>query len=158
MQSCGVGDPRRRFLVRVYLHGIRPNKVRTGVEESSPRMASKRDQIQKLLKGIETGDPEAATVVNEAKYIQHNPRTSEGSEGLADLASSKGMLLIEYQRVHRVLAEGNFVLCMSEGCKAGLHSGIYDLFRITDGKILECWNTVSPIAPRSEWKNENGKF
>ena len=29
-------------------------------------MASKRELIQKLLKGIETGDPEAATVVNEA--------------------------------------------------------------------------------------------
>jgi len=46
---------------------------------------SKREQIQKLLKGIETGDPEAATVVNESKYIQHNPRTGEGSEGLAVL-------------------------------------------------------------------------
>lgn len=252
-------------------------------------MTSKREQIQQLLKGIETGDPEAATVVNEAKYIQHNPRTSEGSEGLAELfarlaktkprvtfvrvfedgdfafahneydfsgvevafevfrfedgkavehwdniqmkqppnPSGHGMLdgdtaitdhdktednrelvrhfadqvlvdrqldrlenyvdagLIQhdpetgdgiaelrlklqnatngtpgitYQKVHRVLAEGNFVLCMSEGHKAGIHSGIYDLFRVADGMIVECWNTVSPIAPRSEWKNENGKF
>lgn len=252
-------------------------------------MASKRDQIQKLLKGIETGDPEAATVVNEAKYIQHNPRTEEGSEGLASLfarlaktnprvnlvrvfedgdfafahneydfngvevafevfrfedgkavehwdniqmkqppnSSGHDMLdgettitdldkteanrdlvftfakevlvkrqldllenyiddsviqhdpeaadgivafrrkldsmvddapRIEYHKVHRVLAEGNFVLCMSEGRKSGLHAGIYDLFRVADGMIVECWNTISPIAPRSEWKNDNGKF
>ena len=39
----------------------------------------------KLLKGIETGDPESAAVVNENKYIQHNPRTGEGSPGLAEL-------------------------------------------------------------------------
>lgn len=49
------------------------------------KMTSRKELLQKLLKGIETGDPEAATVVNEAKYIQHNPRTGEGSLGLADL-------------------------------------------------------------------------
>ena len=47
---------------------------------------------------------------------------------------------------------------MSEGHKAGIHSGIYDLFRVADGMIVECWNTISPIAPRGEWKNDNGKF
>jgi predicted SnoaL-like aldol condensation-catalyzing enzyme len=47
-------------------------------------MISKKDQIRKLLKGIETGDPESVTVVNEDKYIQHNPLTPEGSEGLAE--------------------------------------------------------------------------
>ena len=44
---------------------------------------NKIDLVRKLLKGIETGDSEAATVVNEAKYIQHNPLTKTGSEGLA---------------------------------------------------------------------------
>ena len=252
-------------------------------------MSSKREQIQKLLKGIESGDPEAATVVNEAKYIQHNPRTDEGSEGLAELfarlaktnprvtfvrvfedgdfafahneydfsgvevafevfrfedgkavehwdniqtkqppnpsghdmldgettirdldktevnrklvrtfatevlvdqqfdlleayigdgliqhdpevadgiaalrsklqTAANGKPGIDYKHVYRVLAEGNFVLCMSEGYKAGIHSGIYDLFRVADNMIVECWNTISPIAPRSEWRNENGKF
>jgi hypothetical protein len=29
--------------------------------------SNKKDQIRKLLKGIETGDPEAVTVVNEDK-------------------------------------------------------------------------------------------
>ena len=48
-------------------------------------MAPKRELIQRLLKGIETGDANAAAVVNEAKYIQHNPQTHEGSEGLASL-------------------------------------------------------------------------
>jgi predicted SnoaL-like aldol condensation-catalyzing enzyme len=47
---------------------------------------------------------------------------------------------------------------MSEGRKEGQHSGIYDLFRVANGKIVETWNTVSPIAPRSEWMNDNGKF
>ncbi|MEO3416180.1 nuclear transport factor 2 family protein [Roseovarius sp. CAU 1744] len=252
-------------------------------------MASKRVLIQKLLKGIETGDAAAADVVNEAKYVQHNPQTHEGSEGLATLfarlsktnprvtfvrvfedgdfafahneydfsslrvafevfrfedgkavehwdniqpmmgpnpsgrgmldgateitdldktaanrdlvrnfaervlvgrqigllntyvddglvqhnpdfadgvaayrlyleATKNGALRIQYHRLHRVLAEGNFVLCMSEGDRGSIHSSFYDLFRVADNKIVEHWDTIEAIAPRSEWKNENGKF
>ena len=46
-------------------------------------MLSNKDKVRKLLKGIETGDPDAASVVNENKYIQHNPHTREGNIGLA---------------------------------------------------------------------------
>ncbi len=251
---------------------------------------SKVEQINALLKSIETGDPEPVAVVNEARYIQHNPQTHEGSEGLAQLfarlsktnpkvnmvrgfedgdfvfahmeydfasrkicfevfrfedgqavehwdniqarhdpnASNRSMVdgpatatdhelternrclvrsfvetvliagqneritdfvagdgyiehnphltdgvssvrsalaethgdrrNIDYHRVHRVLAEGNFVLCVSEGERGGVHSAFYDLFRVADGKIVEHWDTTEAVAPRSEWKNDNGKF
>jgi predicted SnoaL-like aldol condensation-catalyzing enzyme len=250
----------------------------------------KKDQIKALLKTIESGDPGPIAVVNEAKYIQHNPQTREGSEGLAalfqrlsrtsprvnivrafedgdfvfahteyDFASRKigfevfrfedgqavehwdniqerhppnpsGRIMvdgpteaedleltesnralvrsfvevvlvdghldqltefvdadsyaehnpllgdgvsvlrsaleaeeeagrrIDYQRVHRVLAEGSFVLCVSEGHYGGVHAAFYDLFRLAKGKVVEHWDTTEKIAPRSEWKNDNGKF
>jgi len=249
-----------------------------------------RDKIRTLLKGIETGDPDSVAVVNETKYIQHNPQTHEGSEGLAalfrrlsltdpkvnivrafedgdfvfahteyDFASRKigfevfrfeggravehwdniqerrgpnaagrsmvdgpteatelesteanralvrsfveaaliGRRLealgefidaagftdhnprfgdglpalrsaleaqtgdgptIRYDRLHRVLAEGNFVLSVSEGFLGGVHSAFYDLFRISGGRIVEHWDTVEKIAPREQWRNDNGKF
>ena len=47
--------------------------------------SNRKEQICRLLKGIETGDPVSVSVVNEEKYIQHNPQTHEGSEGLAVL-------------------------------------------------------------------------
>jgi predicted SnoaL-like aldol condensation-catalyzing enzyme len=251
---------------------------------------TKKDQIRALLKSIETGDPAPVAVVNEAKYIQHNPQTREGSEGLValfqrlsktaprvnivrafedgdfvfahteyDFASrrigfevfrfeggqavehwdniqerhgpnpsgrimvdgpteamdleqtesnralvrsfvevvlidrhldrlidfvdkdtyaehnprrgdgvsilraaleveDKGGRCIDYHRVHRILAEGNFVLCVSEGNYSGVHSAYFDLFRIAMGKVVEHWDTTEKIAPRSEWKNDNGKF
>jgi predicted SnoaL-like aldol condensation-catalyzing enzyme len=70
----------------------------------------------------------------------------------------EGRREIDYQRAHRVLAEGNFVLCVSEGSVAGVHSALYDLFRVADGKLVEHWDTTEKIAPKSECKNDNGKF
>lgn len=253
-------------------------------------MLSNKEKIGKLLKGIETGDPEAALVVNEKKYIQHNPHTQEGSIGLAELfkqiaktepqvtmvrafedkdfvfahmeyrfsrvkvafevfrfedgfavehwdnmqpmqavnTSGRSMLdgsiitedraltefnrdkialfiddiLIKrkldlltnyvcnehfiqhsplladglsalyfalneqsndkhktiYYKVHRILADGNFVLSVSEGQLDGKHCSFYDLFRIAQGKIVEHWDTIETIPPRAEWKNNNGKY
>ncbi|MCV6598611.1 MAG: hypothetical protein OIF40_16210 [Mangrovicoccus sp.] len=252
---------------------------------------SKIDQIRDLLKSIETGDPGPVAVVNEARYIQHNPQTHEGSAGLAqlfaqlsktnprvhmvrgfedgpfvfahmeyDFSSPKicfevfrfeegrvvehwdnlqeragpnisgrsmvdgpvavedtelreenralvkgfvesvlipgaldrlgffvgpdgyrehnpdqgdgivalraalgaqghdGRRLIQYQRLHRVLADGNFVLSVSEGLRDGVPTAFYDLYRIAHGHLVEHWDTVETIAPRSDWKNDNGKF
>ena len=93
-------------------------------------------------------------------YAEHNPRLADGVEALrAELeAKFDGGRRIDYQRIHRVLAEGSFVLCVSEGNSSGVHSAFYDLFRIADGKVVEHWDTTEKIAPRSEWKNDNGKF
>lgn len=250
-------------------------------------MASKKEQIHALLKGIETGDSASVAVVNEARYIQHNPQTHEGSIGLAELFKqlsktsprvnivrifedgdyvfghteydfaernigfevfrfedgqtvehwdniqrrkgpnpsghsmvdgatevidhdktetnrthvrafveqvlinrehdtlsryiseetfiehnphlTDGMTALHaalmddrtfphYAKVHRVLAEGNFVLAVSEGTVQGKQTALYDLFRLKAGKIVEHWDTVETIPPRSEWKNDNGKF
>ncbi len=92
--------------------------------------------------------------------IQHNPEIADGVAALrAGLeATFNGQPLIRYEKVHRVLAEGNFVLCISEGRKADTHTSFYDLFRVAEGKIVEHWDTIEVIPPRGEWKNENGKF
>lgn len=245
---------------------------------------SRKDLIRKLLKGIETGDPEAAAVVSEDRYIQHNPQTKEGGEGLAALfqrlsktnprvnivrafedgdyvfahteydfstrrigfevfrfdgnhavehwdniqprkgpnPSGHSMVdgvteatdlekteanrafvrrfvqtvlvdksvdkigdyidgnnytqhnpmigdgigdelkdafkVITYDTIHRVLAEGNFVLTVSEGSMEGVHTSFYDLFRVESGMIVEHWDTIETVPPVSEWKNQNGKF
>ncbi len=254
-------------------------------------MSSERKAlIRKLLKGIETGDPEAVAVVDEERYIQHNPQTHEGSEGLAALfarlartsprvnlvrvfsdgdhvfahteydfatrrigfevfrfegdravehwdniqprrgpnpsgrtmvdgpteaadldrtednrglvrafveqvligrrmerfvryvdveqlaqhdpelpdgggawraalgATSGGRPVMDVQRLHRVLAEGSFVLTVCEGYLDGVHTSFYDLYRVAGAKLVERWNTVEAVPPASEWKNDNGKF
>ena len=45
-----------------------------------------------------------------------------------------------------------------EGFLDGVHSSFYDLYRVARGKIVEHWDTNEAVPPRSEWKNDNGKF
>ena len=91
---------------------------------------------------------------------QHSPHIGDGSMQLraALTAASDNRRRFEYGRLHRVLAQGNFVLSVSEGHFNGDHSAFYDLFRIVDREIVEHWDTIEAVAPKSEWKNNNGKF
>jgi len=93
-------------------------------------------------------------------YTQHNPRIPDGLPALRSAlkSTSDQGTTIKYDRIHRALAEGNFVLSVSEGSLGGVHSAYYDLFRVADGRLVEHWDTIEAIAPRSEWKNDNGKF
>jgi predicted SnoaL-like aldol condensation-catalyzing enzyme len=55
-------------------------------------------------------------------------------------------------------AYGNFVLTVSAGTLGGRHTSFYDLFRVQNGKSAEHLDVIEPIAPRDQWKNQNGKF
>jgi len=100
------------------------------------------------------------TYVDEQMYAEHNPQFGDGIAVVRSAleATYHERRLIDYKRIHRILAEGNFVLCVSEGYSAGEHSSFYDLFRVSKGKVVEHWDTTERIAPRNEWKNDNGKF
>ena len=101
-----------------------------------------------------------AKYIDAETYAEHNPRLADGISPIRSAleAGDKNYKQIDYQRIHRVLAEGNFVLCVCEGQFNGIHSAFYDLFRVANEKIVEHWDTTEKIAPRSEWKNDNGKF
>ncbi len=98
--------------------------------------------------------------VNESDYAEHNSQRGDGVDALksALVAKDGRRRQTGYRRVHRVLAEGDFVLCVSEGELGGVHTAFYDLYRVANGKIVEHWDTIEKVAPRAEWKNDNGKF
>jgi predicted SnoaL-like aldol condensation-catalyzing enzyme len=71
---------------------------------------------------------------------------------------TKPLIAFKYDTLHKVLAQGNFVLMMSEGVLDGDPTTFYDLYRLEDGKQVEHWDVLEPAVPRAEWKNANGKF
>lgn len=93
-------------------------------------------------------------------YIQHNSTMADGLSGLSNAlqALAKENIQMIYDKEHQVLADGNFVLAISEGSFGGVPTAYYDLWRVENGKIAEHWDVMQTIPPRSEWKNQNGKF
>lgn len=93
-------------------------------------------------------------------YIQHNTSIADGVSGLGDALAAmaeQGISMV-YDDVHMVLAQGNFVLAVSEGTFGGAPTSYYDLWRVENGKIAEHWDVMETIADQSTWQNENGKF
>jgi predicted SnoaL-like aldol condensation-catalyzing enzyme len=99
--------------------------------------------------------------IDDNTYSDHNSRVENNfstlNSALSNVASSADITK-KYDRLHRVLAEGDFVLTVSEGSVDGVHSSFFDLFRVASDKLVEHWNTTESVPPRSEWKNDNGKF
>lgn len=93
-------------------------------------------------------------------YIQHNPQIGDGLSGLGSAleALAKQGITMKYDKVHKVLGEGNFVLVVSEGSFGGQPTSYYDLFRVENGHVAEHWDTMETIPHRSVWKNDNGKY
>ena len=93
-------------------------------------------------------------------YIQHNTGIADGLSGLGTALAAlaeQGIQMI-YTTVHQVLAQGNFVLAVSEGTFGGAPTAYYDLWRVENGKIAEHWDVMETIAEKSTWQNQNRKF
>lgn len=93
-------------------------------------------------------------------YTQHHPQIANGVSGLiaALEAMAKAGIAMKYDRIHKVLGEGNFVLIVSEGSYDGKWTSFYDMYRIENNKIVEHWDTIEALPPMKDWKNKSGKF
>ena len=93
-------------------------------------------------------------------YLQHNTGIADGLSGLGaalESLANAGIQMI-YNTTHQVLAQGNFVLAVSEGTFGGAPTSYYDLWRVEEGKIAEHWDVMETIADPETWANSNGKF
>jgi len=131
--------------------------IASDLDKTEANKALMRTYMDDLLSGRRD---KFASYFDGNNYIQHSPLVGDNLTGLfAGLQSlAKQGLAVKYDRVHRVLGEGNFILVVAEGSFGERPSSYYDLYRIQKGKIAEHWDTIQPIPPRAEWKNSNGKF
>ena len=99
-----------------------------------------KDKMRALLKSIETGDPGPVAVVDEERYIQHNPQTHEGSEGLAALFArlSKSS---PWVNIVRAFEDGDFVFGHTEYDFASRKIG-FEVFRFENGRAVEHWDNI----------------
>ncbi len=112
--------------------------------------------IQDVLMGQ---NPNNITNYIAEDYIQHNPQIDNGLQGIQDAVAYLTSInnMFQYNTIHKVVGEGNFVLTVSEGTWNGTSNAFYDLFRIENGKAVEHWDVIQPV-PNEGLANENGMF
>ena len=103
-------------------------------------MLTRKQLVTKLLKGIETGDPESVSVVNERQYIQHNPLTRTGNEGLAELFARLAKTNPRVEIV-RVFQDGDFVFAHTDYDFNEVEVG-FEVFRFEGEQIVEHWDNL----------------
>ena len=121
-----------------------------------------RELVKQFLYDVMQGNyaEKTADYFNGDVYLQHNTGIADGVSGLGAALTAmaeQGISMI-YDKVHLVLAQGNFVLAVSEGTFSGAPTSYYDLWRVEDGRIAEHWDVMETIADKDSWQNENGKF
>jgi len=115
-------------------------------------------QVVALFDVLINGTPEEAgqaVATNfHADYLQHNPVTADGLAGFMAAAPTEQWV---FQKQHKVIGEGNFVLSIAEGTHKGVPSVFYDLLRLGEGVIMEHWDVIQAI-PTQNLANENTMF
>ena len=110
-------------------------------------LADPKEQVIALLKSIETGDQQPASVINPEKYIQHNLAVADGLAGFGAVlqALPEGSAKVNTVRAFR---DGDFVFAHTEYNFFGPKIA-FDIFRFEDDKIVEHWDNLqeTPTQP-----------
>jgi predicted SnoaL-like aldol condensation-catalyzing enzyme len=127
---------------------------REKTEDNRTLVRTYRETVMLSLRFDRIGD-----FIDDAHYAQHASKIGDGiarlRDRIASVAKEGGQL---YLTPRRFVAEGNFVLVLTEGDLPSGPTALYDLFRVENGKIVEHWDVLTPIPPRDQWKNANGPF
>ena len=115
----------------------------------------KTEENRRLVAGflfdvMQGNHPEkTADYFREDRYIQHNTAIADGLSGLGSALETLARqgIQMKYDTIHQVLADGNYVLAVSEGTYGGVPMSYYDLWRVEDGKIAEHWEPAGSALP-----------
>ncbi len=104
-------------------------------------------------------DVDAAVKYLGDKYIQHNPLAPDGVDGVKGLIKFlKEKFPQRSSQIKRVIAEGDLVVLHVHAKPTPEDRGtaIIDIFRVENGKIVEHWDVMQPVAEKAA--NTNTMF
>jgi predicted SnoaL-like aldol condensation-catalyzing enzyme len=82
-----------------------------------------------------------------ANLLQHSPGIADGVEPV--ITALDGLRQdgrgLEYVRIHRTLADGQFVLTHSEGRVGEVRHAYFELWRVQNDHIVELWDAITAV-------------
>lgn len=93
-------------------------------------------------------------------FLQHSPDIADGVDqviAFLEGLKSQGEGLV-YDKIHRTVAAGQFVLTHAEGSIAGERHSYCELWRVENGAICEMWDAISPVPSDGEALHAHGIF
>lgn len=95
-----------------------------------------------------------AQYISTEQYIQHNPQIPNGIDAFKQFLTTQNF---QYDFIFKIIGQGDYVVSYSKVFYKNEELAVFDIFRIENGKIVEHWDNMEPIPPRTEWAN-TGKF
>ncbi|MEM6343012.1 MAG: nuclear transport factor 2 family protein [Bacteroidota bacterium] len=101
----------------------------------------------------------------ESVDISQVQQLMDGPQEIGDLAATQSNKQIidthcqvlvkagQFDKTHRIIAEGNFVLAQSSGLKEGIPYVFYDLYCLSGGKIVRHWPVKQAIPEKMAHTN-----
>lgn len=117
----------------------------TAVEDASLTASNRATVLDFVNRVLIEGDHDAAPDFLAADYVEHRAVSASGPQGFLEYVEEDA---IQYEKIHHVIADGNFVFTLSEGELDGQPYGFYDLFRLEGGAIVEHWDSRR-VVPES---------
>lgn len=93
------------------------------------------------------------------RYDQHAPNIAGGLKGPKAHVAQCGEpgRLLRYWRLHRLIGQGDVVVTKGHVQIGRSHYCVFDIFRLSEGLIVEHWDVQGKMLPPEEWSNQ-GKF
>jgi len=93
-------------------------------------------------------------------FLQHSPDIADGVEAVIDFLETmkKNGHALVYKKNHHIVADGQFVLTHSEGRIGAIRHAYFELWRISNGKIAELWDAITPVPEDKEAAHSYGIF
>ncbi len=136
----------KRFLLAAAaaaISAVSSSAIAGPLEEANTKLVL--DFYQVVLNGR---DADAAPKYVAEGYVQHNPRVPDGLAGLQTFVRELRRIAPDARStIKRVIAEGDLVVLHSHTQRNPQDRGVAqaDIFRVSDGKIVEHWDIFQPV-------------
>jgi predicted SnoaL-like aldol condensation-catalyzing enzyme len=96
----------------------------------------------------------------DGQLLMHSPDIGDGSQAVIDFLNKirdqgEGLL---YSKIHRSIADGQFVLTHSEGSIGGARHAYFELWRVEQAKIAELWDAIAAVPEDQDAVHPYGVF